>query len=554
MNAKKWIVSIAIAFLLVSTFFSNIVFNGDVVSAHSGDVLIAWASVIPIIDGVISPAEWDDADSVSFLLEYSDLLPETVAHEATVYVKNDETYLYLAVVVKGDDFNPNDFGNWRFDNDNNGVIEVGDDGLSIRSDGLSTDRYRTEAIEGWWSSDVYDGGTNDIVGEVSHTNPSGVGDYTFEYRHPLDTADNGHDFSLKPGETVGFQLRYADGGPGGGGDEWPEPPDYGDIVIAEPDTAPPEIVEGPGVSAITANSALISWETDEDSDSVVKYDKASRKYDFEKKDSKMVRNHRITLADLEPSTVYHFMIQSADSAGNTVESRDKIFETLPLLDEEDPSVFIEDPGICNGITEIVAPAFDNIGVERVEFYLEDELMFIDYSSPFVFHLDTFGLENGLYSLKAKAFDFAGRIEIDVQDVEIFNPLPDFDNPSVLITYPSQGDTVSGIVEVQIHAVDTYKENEQQPVSRLEIYIDDALRHSINLALFDWHVPPHWVPEPEHPFDYRYYWDTRTVENGEHFITAIAYDDEEILPLTRELSRWITLFLRRDLSFSLREVR
>lgn len=236
---KRTIACLASLLLMVSVFAASIAFEVNVapVSAHSGDVLSAWAAVVPTINGVISSGEWDDADSVSFLLEYSDLLPETSVHEARMYVKNDETYLYLAVLVEWDDYNANDFGNWWFENDHDGVIEVGDDGLSVRSDGLSTDRYRPRAVEGWWYSDTSENGTNDIVGAASHTNPTGVGDYTFEYRHPLDTADDAHDFSLKPGDTVGFQFCYADGGEGGGSDEWPGLPDYGDIIIASKDIA-----------------------------------------------------------------------------------------------------------------------------------------------------------------------------------------------------------------------------------------------------------------------------------------------------------------------------
>jgi hypothetical protein len=216
---------------------SNIVFKPVVVFAHSGDILTAWAAVAPTIDGVLSPEEWDDADSESFLLEYSDFLPETSAHEARIYVKNNETFLYLAVVIENDDYDPYDFGSWRFENNHDGVIEVGDDGLSVRSDGLSTDTYRTNAqIEGWWYSDANFGGTNDIVGGATHTNPNGVGDYTFECMHPLDTTDDAHDFSLELGDTVGFHFHYTDGGAEGGSDEWPGVSDYGDIVIASPPT------------------------------------------------------------------------------------------------------------------------------------------------------------------------------------------------------------------------------------------------------------------------------------------------------------------------------
>ncbi len=187
--------------------------NSDViVFTHSGHSLTSLCSVVPTIDGVISPGEWNDAQAINVLLEYQDLDPNTTQHEAVLYFKNDESNLYLAVVIIGEDYDSMslDYAVWWFDNDHDGIIEAGDDGLVIRSDGLTMDVYRQNPIGRQWAMDTYDGGTDDLVGAVNHTNTSGIGDYTFEYQHPLDTADDTHDFSLKPEDTVGFLFQYFD--------------------------------------------------------------------------------------------------------------------------------------------------------------------------------------------------------------------------------------------------------------------------------------------------------------------------------------------------------
>ncbi|MEM3538450.1 MAG: hypothetical protein QW193_04370 [Nitrososphaerales archaeon] len=95
--------------------------------AHSGDVLSAWASVVPDIDGVISSDEWGDADLVSFTLVSQ--IGET--HLASLYVKNDDTYLYLAVKVLNDDYNDGDLISLLFENDHDGLPENGDDWLYV---------------------------------------------------------------------------------------------------------------------------------------------------------------------------------------------------------------------------------------------------------------------------------------------------------------------------------------------------------------------------------------------------------------------------------------
>jgi hypothetical protein len=220
MNTGRLTNHVATYFLLFLILFACLS-DKFLILAQSGTTLTSWCTTaVPTIDGFISPGEWNDAASVNITLEYMDLWPNTTMHEATLYVKNDASYLYLAAVVKGDDYDLQylDYGVWWFDNDYDGVIEFGDDGLVISSDGLTMDVYRQNPIGRQWAIDTYDGGTDDLVGAVNHTNTSGIGDYTFEYRHPLDTADDAHDFSLEPGGTVGFQFEYFDSN-GGTGDD-----------------------------------------------------------------------------------------------------------------------------------------------------------------------------------------------------------------------------------------------------------------------------------------------------------------------------------------------
>jgi len=87
--------------------------------------------------------------------------------------------------------------------------------------------------------------------------------------------------------------------------------------------------EGPDASApsitnlktyfVTNITALITWETDEPSNSLIQYGIMSSDWDsylFEEGDSGMVRNHSITITGLQPDTQYYFRAGSTDATGN----------------------------------------------------------------------------------------------------------------------------------------------------------------------------------------------------------------------------------------------
>ncbi|MDQ1280613.1 MAG: hypothetical protein QG670_1876 [Thermoproteota archaeon] len=215
------------------------------VRAHSGDSLSAWASIVPTIDGTISSGEWTDAVTESIILTTWE---GSETHHCTLYVKNDVTNLYLAIIVRDDDYSgPQLWGDsalFWFDNDHDGLTansgEVGDDAwqLGVIENFIPLDLFLYIFPEGGisWQQDEFGGGTNDLSAAYSHSNPilGQIGDYVFEFADPLDTSDDGHDFSISLGDTVGFIFYYVDyyaGGDFGSQTTWPSGSE-GDIVIA----------------------------------------------------------------------------------------------------------------------------------------------------------------------------------------------------------------------------------------------------------------------------------------------------------------------------------
>jgi hypothetical protein len=208
------------------------------------------------------------------------------------------------------------------------------------------------------------------------------------------------------------------------------------------DDVPPQITAGPLVVDLGQDSARVWWTTSEPCDSLVRYGRLADAFDFEKTDPTAVLTHEVSLTGLDPSATYHFAVRSADANANTVESRDGVFETLPESDDVDPDVFFSAPDQLEGMVAIEADASDNIGVEKVEFLLDDMLLFTDYSPPYVLNLDTALYTNGEHILTTRVVDLAGRTNNYNQATTISN-LSNLGPPAVTILSPAEDATVSG---------------------------------------------------------------------------------------------------------------
>jgi len=196
------------------------------VSGHSGVSFSAWAWTPPAIDGTIDTVgEWVNATTASFT--------STEGLEGIVYVMNDDTNLYIAVRTMdptlSQDSTDTDKVWIYFDNNHDGTgPEAGDD--VIGWNGYLSEGFRDGHSGGTfvWRKDTEEGGTSEGSGQATN---DGTYNY-FEISHPLDTADDDHDFSLSIGDAVGFAIRFTVDGSDMGW--WPssEPAEWHNIGIA----------------------------------------------------------------------------------------------------------------------------------------------------------------------------------------------------------------------------------------------------------------------------------------------------------------------------------
>lgn len=176
------------------------------------------------------------------------------------------------------------------------------------------------------------------------------------------------------------------------------------------------------------------------------------------------------------------------------------------LDTEAPGVLISSPAAAStlsGSVSLSAMATDNVGVVGVQFYLDGAPTGAEVlASPYSITLNTVAIANGAHLLSAKARDAAGNLGSTVAiSVTINNVAPDLTAPTVAISAPTAGTTVSGAaVPVTASATDNVG------VAGVQFYLDGAL-----LGAEDVTAP------------YSVNWDTSKVVNGTHLLSAKARD-------------------------------
>jgi len=198
------------------------------------------------------------------------------------------------------------------------------------------------------------------------------------------------------------------------------------------------------------------------------------------------------------SGAYTLMAKAYDAAGNLGTS-----EAIPVTvvnDTTPPTVSLTSPVNNKTVSEtlaITASATDNVGVTKVEFYLDGTLLFAGNTAPFSYRWDTSAIVCGGHTLSAKAYDAAGNVgESASIAVTVFN---DTVAPVVSMESPLEGDKVGPTVPVTASATDNVA------VTRMELYVDDQLVLTSNSASLTWN------------------WTTRKIIKGAHTVKVIAYD-------------------------------
>ena len=104
---------------------------------------------------------------------------------------------------------------------------------------------------------------------------------------------------------------------------------FSDATPPPPDTTPPTI-SAVAAGSITSSGAIITWTTDEASNTQIEYGITTAYGSTTTLDPTLVTNHSQTLSSLTSQTLYHYRVLSKDAAGNLQISNDFTFTTADV--------------------------------------------------------------------------------------------------------------------------------------------------------------------------------------------------------------------------------
>ena len=184
------------------------------------------------------------------------------------------------------------------------------------------------------------------------------------------------------------------------------------------------VISSIATSSITASGAVISWTTNELSNSRIDYG-VSTSYGSNVSSSTLTTTHLMSLTGLAAATTYHIRIQSADAIGNTATSSDVVFTTSVGADVAPPTVSLTAPtngATVSGLTTITATASDTVAVAGVTFKLDGTVVIgsEDTTAPYSIAWNSASTTDGSHTLSAIARDTSNNLATSTVSVTVAN--------------------------------------------------------------------------------------------------------------------------------------
>jgi thermitase len=184
--------------------------------------------------------------------------------------------------------------------------------------------------------------------------------------------------------------------------------------------------------------------------------------------------------------------------------------TAPVANITSPS---DGSSVSAGVSVSVS-ATDNVGVTRVDLYVDGSFFSSDATAPYSFFWNTSAVGNGPHSLTAVAFDAAGNIGTSpaVSANVNNNQVADTQPPSVSIAAPvSIAKGAGNKLTVSVSATDNVG------VAKVQLYVDGSLVGTSSASPYDFNI------------------NTAKLLSGSHMLQARAYDPSGNVGLSSPLS-------------------
>ena len=166
-----------------------------------------------------------------------------------------------------------------------------------------------------------------------------------------------------------------------------------------------------------------------------------------------------------------YAARAVDTPGNTAITPNRTFNVAAAQDTTPPFVALTSPAngaTVSGIITLSADATDAGGVARVEFFVNNALVATELTAPYELQFDTNPYAGTTITIFARAFDNANNVTTTAsRQVTVAAP-QDTTPPTVALTSPANGATVSGIVQLSADAADA------GGIARVEFFVNNTL--------------------------------------------------------------------------------
>ncbi|MDH5780645.1 MAG: Ig-like domain-containing protein, partial [Candidatus Bathyarchaeota archaeon] len=155
-------------------------------------------------------------------------------------------------------------------------------------------------------------------------------------------------------------------------------------------------------------------------------------------------------------------------------------------------------GTVSSTVTVSTIVYAQSGVGRVEFYIDDQLEYIDYGAPYEWNWDTTEHTETEHKITVKAYD-----EFGLKTSTFITVFVDNTPPTVSIREPTPENTYSGTVSISVNATDN------QDLTNVYLKVDDT----------------EWLAMTYEPMDllWKYDLNTTAVSDGQHTLTSLALD-------------------------------
>ena len=234
------------------------------------------------------------------------------------------------------------------------------------------------------------------------------------------------------------------------------------------------------IEQVSDRYARINWQTDENSDSLLRYDITNTTLALDESDSTLVTNHTIMLTNLLNGTRYFFEVESTNENGTVGDNNSDVYHQFvtDASDTTPPFIIADLPAYNPGTSIDIQVETEPNALIRIfvnDFNNLTRFKATDISGSFTFPSIT--LVSGNNNIKIQAEDPSGLINEEIFIVFADTSPPDvtFDTP-VKSAYTTTTVTLSGQVT----------DNSAQPVSMF-FYIDNVLKQTLANLSSPWSV-------------------------------------------------------------------